>query len=134
MPAAQVVEVAVAVQVPAAGFLVAKPQVERRGARVVVGNAEPGLMAAAVAGEGLGGLDGASGPEDFTLADRNAVRPGDQERGQAPLLAREPPGMVPIPAGGIAGLQEGEISFPALPDLRRSVPSGLAPATFAGVS
>jgi hypothetical protein len=105
VPAAQVVEVVVAVQVPAAGFLVAEPKVERRGARVVVGDAEPGLMAAAVASQGLGGADdscpgapgaprrgphvqavelgtarvplvhlgcGASGPEDFTLADRNA--------------------------------------------------------------
>jgi len=60
---------------------------------------------------------GASGPEDFTLADRNAVRPGDQEGAQALLLAREPPGVIPVPAGGMAGLQGAEISLPALLDL-----------------
>jgi hypothetical protein len=65
--AAVVLEIVVAVEVAVAGLLVAEPQVERRGARIVVINAEPDLAAATLAGEGLGGADdgraNAAGPE-----------------------------------------------------------------------
>jgi hypothetical protein len=46
---AVVVEVVVAVEVVAAGLLVAEAQIERRGAVVVVGDAQPELVTAALA-------------------------------------------------------------------------------------
>jgi len=54
---AVVVEVVVAVEVSAAGFLVAEPEVERGGAGVIVVDAESDLVAAAFAGDGFVGAD-----------------------------------------------------------------------------
>ncbi len=57
MVVAVVVEVVVAVEVADAGLLVAEPPAERCGAVVVVIDAQPELLAAAVPGEGFGGAD-----------------------------------------------------------------------------
>jgi hypothetical protein len=54
---ATIIEIVVTVEVAAASLVIAEPQIERCGARIVIGDTEPDLAVTALAGPGFGGAD-----------------------------------------------------------------------------
>jgi hypothetical protein len=76
---------------------------------------------------------GASAPQDLAGPDGDAAGPRDQEGAGTLLLTLEPSVVVPGLAGrGVAGFQQREVLFPALPDVHRSCPFPSTPAQAPG--